>query len=257
MGRAGRAARSSRADLGIARGRPGPGWWLARLCADVGIAAPAGSGTGAGCGRSDLGRSGARGLPTAGSLSACRCSVVWWPGCTCPVMGRAPAGVRASSCVRASGVGCAACSSGTRRRPAAGASPSLGRACRLTAIMGGFGGRFAAVTHPDRTVVESPGAGLDSSTARCPRFGSARIHRLGRAAARVRCATADRRTRVERSGVRVVGCAEDRGARGSRGAVVVGAILCAQRTASWGPGSVELACAGCSNSPGTMVAARA
>jgi len=59
---------------------------------------------------------------------------------------------------------------------------------------------------------------------------------------------------VERSGIRVVGCSEDRGARGSRGAVVVGAGLSAERAAGIRTGAVELAPAGRSNSARTVVA---
>lgn len=93
--------------------------------------------------------------------------------------------------------------------------------------------------------MESPRAGLDSSTAGRLRSGSAGFHRLGCATTRVLCATADRRARVERPGVRVVGCPEDRRACGSRGAVVVGAGLSAQRAGSSCPGAVELAGGAC------------
>jgi hypothetical protein len=101
--------------------------------------------------------------------------------------------------------------------------------------------------------LEPPGAGLDSSTAGRICSGSTGFSRLGRAA-RCGCAAADGCARVERSGIRVVGCSEDRRARGSRGAVVVGAGLFAERAAGLRTGAVELAAAGCAGSARTVVA---
>ncbi len=121
MGSARGAARSSRADLGLALGGPGAAWWRARPCADVGIAAATCRRTAAGRGRTELGRSGARGWTAARSSGAC--------GCICPVLGRAAA------CFRTA----AGCASRAHGRPAA-ARPRLGRAFRLDAIVGGTGG---------------------------------------------------------------------------------------------------------------------
>jgi hypothetical protein len=242
MGRTRGAARSSRADVGLAQRGPGAAWGRACPRADVGIAAATGRRCAAGRSRTELGRPGAGSRPTRGSPSACRCSGV----------GR--------RCTRSTAAGCAtraACPSGTRNRPAgrAGrAGPIVGRRCvgRPRAVMGGTC-RCTPVTYPDRAVVEPAGAGLESSTAGRLCSGSTGFHRLGRAA-RVGCATADRCARVERSGIRVVGCSEDRRARGSRGAVVVGAGLSAERAARIRTGAVELAPAGRSNSARTVVA---
>jgi hypothetical protein len=253
MGRARGAARSSRADVGLAQRGPGAAWGRACPSADVGIAAATGRRSAAGRTRTELGRPGAGSRPTSGSPSASRCSGVG-RRCTRPVMGRSTAGVRGSA------AGCAtraASPSGTRNRPAgpAGrAGPIVGRRCvgRPRAVMGGTC-RCTPVTYPDRAVVEPAGAGLETSTAGRLCSGSTGFRRLG-CAASVGCATADRCARVERSGIRVVGCSEDRRARGSRGAVVVGAGLSAERAAGIRTGAVELAAAGCSNSARTVVA---
>jgi hypothetical protein len=242
MGRARGAARSSRADVGLAQRGPGAAWGRACPSADVGLAAATGRRSAAGRSRTELGRPGAGSRPTSGSPSACRCSGM---GRRCT---RSTAGVRASA------AGCAthaACPSGTRNRRA---GPIVGRRCvgRPRAVMGGTC-RCTPVTYPDRAVVEPAGAGLESSTAGRLCSGSTGFHRLGRAA-RAGCATADRCARVERSGIRIVGCSEDRRARGSRGAVVVGAGLSAERAAGIRTGAVELAPAGRSNSARTVVA---
>jgi hypothetical protein len=112
----------------------------------------------------------------------------------------------------------------------------------------GSAGRVTKLTHPDRAVVEPSGSRLERTRAARLDTGSTRIHGLGRTAARVRRATADSRTRVERTRGRGVGRPEDRGARGSRGALVVGAGPTAFR-AGGRCSAVELALPG--GSPGT------
>ena len=105
----------------------------------------------------------------------------------------------------------------------------VGNACRVVKL-----------PHPDRAVVESSSSGLERTGA--PRFdtGSTRIHRLGRASSGVRGPTTDGRTRVERTRCRGVGRPEDRRARCSRCAVVVGACRAPCRTGR-GCAAVELA----------------
>jgi hypothetical protein len=164
MGRARGAARSSRADVGLAQRGPGAACGRACPSADVGIAAATGRRSAAGRSRTELGRPGAGSRPTSGSPSACRCSGVG-RRCTRPVMGRSTAGVRAAA------AGCAtrpACPSGTRNRPA-------GRAGRPRAVMGRTC-RCTPVAHPDRAVVEPAGASLESSTAGRLCSGSTGFH---------------------------------------------------------------------------------
>jgi hypothetical protein len=112
----------------------------------------------------------------------------------------------------------------------------------------GSAGRVIKLTHPDCAVVEPSGSGLERTRAARLDTGSTRIHRLGRTAARFPGATADSRTRVERTLGRGVGRPEDRGARGSRRALVVGAGPTAFR-AGGRCSAVELALPG--GSPGT------
>jgi hypothetical protein len=127
-------------------------------------------------------------------------------------------------------------------RPSSGGSGAgVGNACRVVKL-----------AHPDRAVVESSSSGLERT--RAPRFdtGSTRIHRLGRPARGVRGPATDGGTRVERTRGRGVGRPEDRGARGSRRALVVGAVRATLR-AGGRCATVEPALGGGSCGAGSVV----
>jgi hypothetical protein len=100
--------------------------------------------------------------------------------------------------------------------------------------------------------VESSGSGLERTRAARLDPLSTRIHRLGRTGARVRGATADGRTRVERTRGRGVGCTEDRGARCSSRALVVGAVSSALRACGC-CATLDLAVAGGAPGAGSVV----
>ncbi len=100
--------------------------------------------------------------------------------------------------------------------------------------------------------MESSSSGLERTRTGRLDPVSTRIHRLGRTGARIRGATTDGRTGVERTRGRGVGCTEDRGARCSRRALVVGAVRSALR-AGGRCATVDLAFAGGSPGAGSVV----
>jgi hypothetical protein len=72
--------------------------------------------------------------------------------------------------------------------------------------------------------VESAGARLERTSAFRIHARRAGLHRLGRAAACIRCTATDGRTLVERARRSVVGRTQDRGAGGPSRAFLVGAL---------------------------------
>ena len=257
MGRARSAARGSRSDLGIARtsaaGR------RSRPSADLGIAtatgdrSPAGRRSPARSGRTELGSPSVLSSPTTGSAGACSCSRLG-RRCTSTVLGRAAAGFRSSPAGRATTPATrAACPSRTGSRPAGSPGPIVGGRSVRPARAGMGGACRCRVTHPDGAVVEPSGSSLDSSAARGPGSRGARGLRLGCTARR---ATTDRGARMDPTGVRVLGCSQDRRTRGSRGPVVVRGGLSARRAAAHS-GAVEPAGGGRSASAPAVVASRA
>jgi len=196
-----RTRRSSRADMGVtrsARSTRSTGRVRRRVFStpsDVGVAATAGS-AGPRASRAELGRACGFLFAAARSRSACR-SVVGRPRSSGAVMGRA--------------TGCAVCASASR----IGAS-------RVTTSVG-TARRTIRVCHPHGAVLEPARAGMEPDRAGGVRAGGASLHGLGCTAI---CggATADRCAIVGRSrSCPCVGCAEDRGACRSSGAVMVGA----------------------------------
>ena len=189
-----RTCRSSRADMGVtrsARSTRSTGRVRRRVFStpsDVGVAATAGS-AGPRASRAELGRACGFLFAAARSRSACR-SVVGRPRSSGAFMGRA--------------TGCAVCACASR----IGAS-------RVTTSVG-TARRTIRVCHPHGAVLEPARAGG-------VRASGASLHGLGCTAI---CggATADRRAIVGRPRTCPrVGCAEDRGACRSSGAVMVGA----------------------------------
>jgi hypothetical protein len=208
---AGAAARHTggRADLGIAADR--------RFGASRSAAGPASFGAGAQLGRPRARgfRAPARSRRTGACVGrACRARAVL--GCAtgaardpCGCAARGPRAQRPSR----------ACDALVGRRPGGSPRARVGNA-----------GRFISIPDPDGAVLEPTGAGLEcpGSLGICAR--GAPIGRLGSAAARVGGTTTDCRTIVERARVRVMGCTQDRGARGTCRAIMVGAGSAACRS---------------------------
>jgi hypothetical protein len=211
VGSAWRTAGRTGADMGRARGAAGASRHSCSR-ANLGLAAVSGRGPAAARAWPELGRTGSGSAAAASSRGAG--SRVGWVS-------------RAGADVGRSAPGCAAPSA----EPAAAATTSsattrggtvlecAGRGPR--AVVGRPGG-CSAISDSDRAVVEPARSGLEPAGL-CPRgAGRARIRRLGCTAAGCRRASANRRTFLERPGARL-GHAEDRGARGPRRPVVVGA----------------------------------
>jgi hypothetical protein len=212
VGRPRGAAGCARADVGLAHHGARAGW-SARARTDLGIAAAGGCPSAARC-RPELGCTCARGSARVG-----------WVGRTRSVMGCA-----ASSIASATTRFAAASRTGVRAHGSARPAPAPSRAASGGAVVErisgsgrsrtrvGSAGRRVSIAHPDRAVVE-PSSVERAGACLAPR--STLFQRLGRTSARCRGATGDRRTCVERPRGRRVGRPQDRGARGSRRALVV------------------------------------
>jgi hypothetical protein len=123
-----------------------------------------------------------------------------------------------------------ACRPSARSRPSAGGPAVVGRRPRGgTRARVGSAQRFTAIPDPDGSFVEPAGPRLECTCTFGIHARGAGFHRLGRAATRVGCATPDRRTRVERARIGVLGRTEDRGTRGTASAIMVGAGSGARR----------------------------
>jgi hypothetical protein len=143
---------------------------------------------------------------------------------------------RTRSVVGCAAAGCAssssACGTGAARATGRTASRGAVMECRTSGSSGagvGSAGRVASITHTDRAIVEPSGSSLERTGAAGLGTGCTLIHRLGCAAPRARGATTDRRTRLERTCRGGVGRTEDRRARGTGRALVVGAGPTARR----------------------------
>jgi hypothetical protein len=185
--------------MGLADGTPGGGSRHACSSADLGLVGvsrcrPATART-----RAELGRTSAC-SSVATATSRCTGSCVGW-------ISRA----RTRSVARATS------------RTSTGGGAFMERARGSPSAVVGRPGRFTAVPDPDGSIVEPAGSGLERPSAVRLDTGRARIYRLGCTAARGARATTDRCTFLERPGARGLGRAEDRRARSSCRAVMVGA----------------------------------
>jgi hypothetical protein len=229
------AAGCTGADVGLARCTARAGRH-ARGCAYLGFASatrrrPPAAGT-----RAELGCTGAGSFSTISATSRSGTGV-GRVGRTRTFMGFAAA----AGCARASPAGAGARTARTARTTSCPAgrcalmeriscggsgssSTSVGNACRLVSI-----------AHPDRAVMEPSGSSLECAGAARLNTGSTLFHRLGCPSARVRGATTDRCTFVERTRGRGLGRPEDRGARGSRRALMVGPGSTGRRAGGRGP----------------------
>jgi hypothetical protein len=220
VGRPRGAAGRTRAYLGLAHGSPGAGW-SARARADLGIApAPVRS--------PSTGRS----RPELGCACACGSARVGWVGRTRAVMGCAASRLAPSYCCAAGSTFASASRAGVRAPGGTPAATASGRSAHGGAVLERISGgcsscarvgsarRRVSIAHSDRAVLEP--SSVERAGAACLGPRSAVFQRLGRTSAGVRGATADRRARVERARGRRLGRPQDRGARGSSRALLVG-----------------------------------
>jgi hypothetical protein len=224
--------------MGLVDGTPG-GSRHACSSAYLGLAGSSGRGLATARTRAELGRTSAC---SSVATATCRCtgSCLGWVSRARTLGGAA----RTRSAARATS------------RTSTGGGAFMERARGSPSAVVGRPGRFTAVPDPDGSIVEPAGSGLERPSAVRLDTGRARIYGLGCTAARGARATTDRCTFLERPGPRGLGRAEDRRARSSCRAVMVGAGRVTGRPGR-STATVELALAPGSTHTRSLVATRA